>query len=95
MGKLAQFIPSLKGDAFLRQQDKMGGEDKVQDALQSVLNQQHRTLQQNFMRQIIIPSIRIFAEKDKNNYKDLRNEASCELATKLLPMVENAPLPFI
>ena len=75
--------------------NKMGGEESVEVALQSVLNKQHRTLQQNFMRQIIIPSLRIFAEKDSSGYTDLRNEATCKLATKLLPIIDKEHLPFI
>lgn len=75
--------------------NKMGGSKDVEEGLRNVLNHQHRTLQQNFMRQILVPAIRIFAEKDRNGYKDLRNEASCELATKLLPLVDREPLPYV
>ena len=75
--------------------NKMGGDKEVLEGLQNVLNVQHRTLKQNFMRQIIVPAIRLFADNNANGYKDLRNEASCELATKLLPIVEKSPLPYI
>jgi len=75
--------------------NKMGGEDKVEAGLRNVLGCQHRTLQQNFMRQIIIPSIHIYAAKKADQMTDLRNEASCNLAEKLLPLVKDAGLPFI
>lgn len=75
--------------------NKMGGESSVEEGLRQVLNKQHRTLQQNFMRHIIVPSIQIFAEKKQNRFTDLRNEASCDLAEKLLPLVKDSPLPFI
>jgi len=75
--------------------NKMGGEKEVEAGLKNVLDRQHRTLQQNFMSHIIIPSIKIFADKNANGFKDLRNEASCELATKLLPIVKDAYLPFV
>ena len=75
--------------------NKYGSDKEVEEGLRNVLALQHRTLQQNFMRLVIVPSIKIFAEKKANNNTDLRNEAACDLATKLLPIVENEPLPFI
>lgn len=75
--------------------NKMGGEPSVEEGLRQVLNKQHRTLQQNYMRHIVVPSIRIFADKKLNRFTDLRNEASCDLAEKLLPLVKDCPLPFI
>lgn len=82
-------------NSLFDQLNQMGGDKEIEAALKSVLHVQHRTLKQNFMRQIIVPSIRIFAEQDAKGYKDLRNEAACELATKLLPIVEKSPLPYI
>ena len=75
--------------------NKMGGDKDVMAGVTNVLNKQHRTLQQNFMRLIIVPSIKSFAAKKAEGWYDLRNEAACELATKLLPIVEKESLPFI
>ena len=73
----------------------MGNEGNVQDALSEVLGEQHRTLQQNYFRYVVVPSIQVFADKQDKRFTDLRNEASCELAKKILPLVKDAPLPFI
>ena len=73
----------------------MGNEGNVQDALKEVLGEQHRTLQQNYFRYVIVPSIQVFADKQEKHFTDLRNEDSCELAQKLLPLAKNAYLPFI
>ena len=73
----------------------MGNEGNVQDALKEVLGEQHRTLQQNYFRYVIVPSIQVFADKQEKHFTDLRNEGSCELAQKLLPLAKNAYLPFI
>jgi len=75
--------------------NKMGGDFEINEALKEVLAKQHRTLQQNFMRRIIVPSIQIFAQKQADGYYDLRNEASCKLAAELLPITKKAILPFI
>ena len=75
--------------------NKMGGEDQVQKGLEQVLGRQHRTLQQNYFRHIVVPSINIFAEKKSSGNFDLRNEASCALAGKLNPLVKDEGLPFI
>ena len=73
----------------------IGNEENVIDALKTVLQNQHRTLQQSFFRYVIVPSIKSFADKKRNNMFDLRNEASCELAEKLEPIVKDSHLPFI
>ena len=75
--------------------NRMGSEQNVTDALKETLGQQHRTLQQNFFRYVIVPAIQTFAEKLDRNLWDLRNEASCKLASKLQPMVKDVCLPFI
>jgi len=75
--------------------NKMGGEESVVEGLRQVLNKQHRTLQQNYFRYIVVKSIEMFAEKKYNRFTDLRNEASCDLAEKLMPFVKDAHLPFI
>jgi len=73
----------------------LGNENNVTDALNEVLGEQHRTLQQNYFRYIVLPSIQTFANKQDRHLTDLRNEASCELAKQLEPLVKNACLPYI
>lgn len=75
--------------------NRMGNEENVEDALREYLGKEHRTLQQNFFKHVVLSAIRVFAEKHDNNLFDLRNEASCELAKKLEPFVLNQYLPFI
>lgn len=78
-----------------RELNYMGNEEEVEDALREYLGREHPTLQQNFFKHVIMPAIKIFAEKHDKRFFDLRNEASCELAKKLEPMVKDQYLPFI
>lgn len=57
----------------------------------------HRTLQQQFVSIVILPILRHLAMCHANGIYDARNEASCELAAKLLANVSDAEqhLPFI
>jgi len=87
-------IKKIFNDLF-NELNHMGNEGNVEDALSEILGEQHRTLQQNYFRHVIIPSIKIFSEKHNKKFTDLRNEASCELAKQILPLIKNAPLPFI
>jgi hypothetical protein len=75
--------------------NSMNYEHEVTDTLNEVLVKLHPTLQQNFMKHLIIPAIENFAQKKHNGYYDLRNEASCVLASKLAPLTKEACLPFI
>ena len=77
------------------QLNMMGNGKEIEQALEEVLRSEHRTLQQGFFRHVIVPSIRIFAKKMDEKAFDLRNEASCETAKKMMPIVEKALLPFI
>ena len=72
----------------------MGNEDNVKNALAEVLGEQHRTLQQNYFRYVIVPSIQVFADKQEKHFTDLRNEGSCELAQKLLPLAKMLTFPL-
>lgn len=86
-------IKRLFNDLFCELNHR-GNEDNIRKALHETLRTQHRTLQQNYFRLIIVPSILEFAMKQDMGLVDLRNEASCELAKKLEPFVKNVPLPF-
>jgi len=87
-------IKQIFNDLF-SELNHMGNEDNVRQALGEVLKEQHRTLQQLYFRHVIVPSIDAFAQKKDHNFTDLRNEASCELAHKLRPLVKDSCLPFI
>lgn len=73
----------------------MGGEEEFEEVLNKVLSSEHRTLQQVFFRHLILPSIKHFANNYDEKWYDLRNEASCETSKKMMPIVENAAIPFI
>ena len=49
----------------------------------NVLNSEHRTLQQDFMR-LMIDSLICFADKYESGCFDARNEAACELSAKIV-----------
>lgn len=57
----------------------------------------HRTTQQAFMRIVILPVLKSLAQMHNEGYTDLRNEASCALAAKMLSNIreEDEYLPFI
>ena len=82
-------------DNLFDELNHMGNEENVIDALNTVLSKQHRTLQQNFFRYVIVPSIKNFEEKYQQERYDLRNQASCELAHELYSHVEKSHLPFV
>jgi hypothetical protein len=69
------------------------GEKEVKKAVSEFLRCEHRTLQQLYMGNVVIPSL--FHFRDSNS--DLRNEASCKLSRKMLYAVteDDLSLPFI
>lgn len=77
------------------QLNMIGSGRDFEAALEEVLTEEHRTLQQGFFRHLIVPSIRIFAKKKDERMFDLRNEASCEAAKKMMPVIKETALPFI
>ena len=54
----------------------------------------HKTAQQNFMRNFVIPFIQNMANYDPYRV-DKRNKATVELCKKLLPLIEDARLPLV
>ncbi|MCE5255008.1 MAG: hypothetical protein LLG45_12530 [Actinomycetia bacterium] len=56
------------------------------------MEREHRTLQQAFTR-LCAAWLLYAAEPDYRN--DLRNQGTHQLALKLKPLIEDAPLPFI
>jgi hypothetical protein len=81
-------------EVLFKQINKMGNEASVEKALQEVLNVEHRTLQQNFMRSVVCGAVRHFAKKKEMGCFDLRNEATVEAAAKMLPHIELG-FPFV
>lgn len=80
---------------IFRELNCMGYEGDVGEAVVEHIEREHRTLQQAFFRNVLAPVIKSFADRYNEGYYDLRNEASCELANKLKPIIEKSPLPFI
>lgn len=62
-----------------------------------IILQEHRTLQQNVMRDIVLPLLQGWALMYNNDMYDPRNEGTCKLAAKLVECYENSNigLPFI
>ena len=71
---------------FSKHVNRMGRND---DSVVKAMANDHRTLQQNYMRFFMA----FCKEMAKQEYSDLRNEASVELAKKILPL--NKGLPFV
>jgi hypothetical protein len=56
----------------------------------------HRTLQQSFMRDFIIPFLREMVKMRDEGFTDLRNEASCNLAADMLAAYDKSNgLPMV
>lgn len=55
----------------------------------------HPTLQQSFMREVVLRVMKVFAEIAENKWYDLRNEESCKLAERFCEQFGDAYLPFI
>jgi len=73
----------------------MGNNTPVTDAVKACIKGEHRTLQQAFFRNMVESSIEAFAEMDADGHTDLRNQAACECATKITPILNNTHLPFV
>lgn len=74
------------------------GDSKVKKLeVQKVFSRMHRTLQQEFVRTVILPILEGLADAHANGWTDARNEASAKLAYKMLTAIkeEDNFLPFI
>jgi len=74
--------------------NRMGGQEDIEKFVE-FMDREHRTLQQGFTR-VLVAWIRHLASL-KENWYDLRNEASVKLAKKIMESVpyESLFLPFI
>lgn len=82
-------------DIIFRNLNCMGREKDVGEAVVDSINMQHRTLQQAFMRNVIVPIIQNFADKNANGYYDLRNEATVNACQELEKVLDKYHFPFI
>lgn len=74
----------------------MGRDKDVQHRVVSYLENEHRTLQQAFMRNVIAPVIVHFAKQGELGYYDLRNEATVNTCKELKKVLDkNLGFPFI
>lgn len=64
--------------------------------LAEVLANDHRTLQQGFMRELVWPLLKLWAEDYESGRYDLRNEATTSLAHQIVATFkDDAHFPFI
>ncbi len=73
----------------------MGNEHNVEEAVISVLEHTHPTLKQLYFKHIILASIKYFNGLYKQNFYDLRDEATCKTSNEMMPIVDKAMIPFI
>ena len=67
----------------------MSGEEERIKAVREVFSREHRTLQQSFFREVVIPILHQAADQYKSKDMDLRNEDSCRLANQIVRCVED------
>jgi hypothetical protein len=72
-----------------------GGAEVIEKAITDTLNNEHRTLQQNFFRHVIKPVVSMYAENHESNNFDLRNQASCECASEMKKVMDDHGLPYV
>lgn len=75
----------------------MGVTKAHEEAIVQTFARHHRTLQQCFMRTVILPILQHLGDNYNNGIYDGRNEASCRLAAKILAALseEDTYLPYV
>jgi hypothetical protein len=88
---------SFSLNTFISDLNTMGNEKASQEAVTVAFNTTHRTLQQTFVRVVLIPILQHLAREYAEGYCDMRNASSGKLATKMLATVtdEDLHLPSI
>ena len=82
-------------EVLIHEVNKMGNDNLVGQVVKEELANAHRTLQQGFFKDIIVPVILQFSEQKENGYFDLRNEDTCNCAEKLKPILEESYFRYI
>jgi hypothetical protein len=82
-------------EVIFRNLNCMGREKEVGEAIVDVIDSQHRTLQQAFMRNVMVPIIQSFAKRYGNGFYDLRNEATVKACIELNEVLGKHGFPFI
>ena len=79
-------------EVIMREINCMGSERDVGVAIKDKVLRNHPTLQQRFFADVIVPVIKGYAD---NQYTDLRNEASHNVAKSLMVLLKDEYFPFI
>ena len=83
---------------MIQQLNCIGGRSDAESVV-ATLRSTHRTLQQNFMREVILPAIYLFAWKHRNGWTDARNEETCKIAHEIAELLTKRQtrdaLPYI
>jgi hypothetical protein len=71
--------------------------EKTLPIFENYFRTEHRTLQQIFMKELIVPMIEAFAAMERSGSHDARNEASVEFARDVVAMMRenNTYFPYI
>ena len=80
---------------IIKEINVMGNEEMVGQAVVEELGRTHRTLQQNFFRDVVVPLINHYAEMNEKGWYDLRNEDTCKCAAQLKPVLDEFGFRFI
>jgi len=73
----------------------MGNGNIVGEAVKEELSCTHRTLQQGFFKDVVVPIILWFNGQLEDGRYDLRNEDACQCAKKLKPILKDSYFRFI
>lgn len=79
-------------NVIMREINCMGDERSVGTSIRDKILRDHPTLQQRFFADVLVPVIKGFAD---NPYTDARNEASHDVAKRLMVLLKDEYFPFI
>ena len=70
---------------------------RIPETVRNVIATEHRTLQQAFFKQVVMPLVEQMAEGAKTGRFDARNEVSCKCAKKMMDALDPSDVyfPFI
>lgn len=70
----------------------MGSDKEKVQVVKDTFSRTHRTLQQAFVKVVVIPVLQSLAEAHRERFVDPRNEAAARLASKMLEAVNEDDL---